>query len=82
MPRAVEIFPSIPAKPRLAKVSTPIRGDAKPSMSRIGRDDEIKSEVPDGRFLANSLAIVASDHPAKSATNFEARAPYFCHFCA
>ena len=38
----------MPASPRLAKVSTPSRATAKPSRSRIGREDEMKSEVPVG----------------------------------
>ena len=47
MPKAVEILPSIPARPRFAKVSTPDRAAANPSISLIGLEDEIKSEVED-----------------------------------
>jgi len=63
IPRAVEIFPSIPAKPRFAYVVTPSRGVANPSKSRIGRDDETKSVEPAGIPAAISLAIIASVNP-------------------
>ena len=80
IPSAVEILPSMPANPRLAKVSTPVRADAKPSRSLIGLDDEIKSEVPVGIAAPISRAIRASDHCEISPTILAARCEYFCHF--
>ena len=72
----------MPASPRLAKVSTPVRAAAKPSRSRIGRDEEIKSEVPVGIPDAISRATSCSDHVEISATIFCARSEYFFHFSA
>ena len=77
MPSAVEIFPSMPARPRFAKVSTPLRAAAKPSISRMGRDDETKSAVPVGIPTPISRATRASDQIERSATFFAARDEYF-----
>ena len=81
IPNAVEMLPSIPAKPRLAYVATPVRGVAKPSKSRIGRDEDTTNELPTGSAAAISLAIVASVNPFNASIFFLHRAAYFCH-CA
>ena len=60
----------MPAKPLLAKVTTPPRGRAKPSRSRIGRDDETKNAVSLGIAAAIVRAITASFQPSRDATSF------------
>ena len=72
----------MPARPRLAKVSTPARATAKPSMSRMGREEEIKSAVPTGIAAPISRATSCSDQVEISATSFIARSEYFFHFSA
>ena len=79
MPRALEILPSMPANPRLAKVSTPSRGVANASISLIGRDDETNNEEPLGKSFEISRAIVASFHPSSWATTFALLSPNFFH---
>ena len=61
----------MPAKPRLAKVSMPVRAVAKLSISRIGREDAIKT-TPDNCF-ANSRAKALSDQFDISETNLDVR---------
>ena len=58
----------MPASPRLAKVSTPLRAVAKPSISLMGRDEEMKSDAPLGIPLPISRATSASDQLVKSDT--------------
>ena len=48
MPKVVEIFPSIPARPRFAKTVRPDLGIAKASTSLIGLDEPINSALPVG----------------------------------
>ena len=72
----------MPANPRLAKVSTPVRAIANPSMSRMGREEEIKSDVPVGTPAAISRATSCSDHVEISLTSFAARSEYFFHLSA
>ena len=72
IPSAVEIFPSMPASPRLAKVSMPVRAEANPSISLMGRDDEINSVVESGSADAISRATRASDHCVIPAIIFDA----------
>ena len=61
-PIAVEIFPSIPASPRLAKVSIPVRALANASISRIGLEDETNNVVPFLIVAATVRANTGSDH--------------------
>ena len=72
----------MPARPRLAKVSTPLRATANPSRSRIGREDAMNIEVPVGMLAAISRAMSCSDQVEISATSFIARCEYFFHLSA
>jgi len=60
---------------------TSLRGVANPSRSRIGREDETKSDVAFGNAAANSLAMVASVKPVSSEIFFAHRVANFFH-CA
>ena len=79
IPSAVEIFPSIPASPLLAKVSIPERGAAKPSISLIGREEAIYSVVPLRTCAAISRAMSGSDHCENCVMTSEALFAYFSH---
>ena len=79
IPSAVEIFPSIPARPRLAKVLIPLRAAPKASISRIGRDDAINSAAPSGKCCEISRAINGSDHSEISLTTLDVRSEYLAH---
>ena len=71
MPKAVEMFPSMPAKPRLAKVSIPVRGLAKLSKSRIGLEEAMNTAPVN--WLPNSRAKALSDQLEISFTSFAVR---------
>ena len=60
IPITVEMFPSIPANPRFAKVSKSALGVAKLSISRIGRDEATKSVLFLGNCETNSFTTVGS----------------------
>ena len=66
----MEIFPSIPARPRFAYTSTPVRGVAKPSRSLIGREEETNSAVSFGIAAAMVRAMTASFQPSNDAISF------------
>ena len=71
IPSAVEMLPSIPASPRLAKVSIPVRGVAKLSRSRMGLDDAMKTAPVNS--TANSRAKALSDQLDISLTSLAVR---------
>ena len=74
------MFPSMPARPRLANVSTPVRADAKASMSRIGRDEDTNNVVPSFMLAATVRAKTGSDHSVIFSNSFAVRSENFCHF--
>ena len=65
------MLPSIPAKPRLAKVSIPVRGVAKLSRSRMGLDDAMKTAPVNS--TANSRAKALSYQSDISLTSLAVR---------
>ena len=79
IPSAVEMFPSIPARPRLANVFNPLRAAPNASISRIGRDEAINSEAPSGKCCDISRAISGSDQVVISFTTLDARSEYLTH---
>ena len=79
MPSEVEMFPSIPASPRLANVLTPFRAAPNASMSRIGRDEAMNSATPSGKCCDISRAISGSDQAEISFTTLDVRSEYLAH---
>ena len=80
MPTAVEIFPSMPARPRLANVSTPERALAKPSKSLTGLEEETNKVVPPLTLAATVRARTGSDHCETFSNSLAVRWENFCHF--
>ena len=61
IPKTVEIFPSIPAKPRLPNTETSLRDLAKASMSRTGLDDPTNKALLSGSDSQITLIASCSD---------------------
>ena len=70
----------MPAKPRLAKVSMPMRAVANASISRTGRDEETNNVVPFLMFAASVRAKTGSDHCVIFSNSFVHLSENFCHF--
>ena len=70
----------MPAKPRLANVSTPVRAVANASMSRTGREEETNNVVPFLMVAATVRARTGSDHSVIFSNSFVHLSENFCHF--